>query len=185
MKYRYKMIKIVMLLVLISKIASKSEMTFKIQPKDSEDIQERIVNDSSFHVRADSNNNYFLIFFDKDPNECDQQAYINVSAEKGSHLKIGNYEETVGEDTPDRTNALLDFYYTEPNGLRFHCLDNQQKGIFSIQELDFNDNGEVKIISIEFEIHCIVKGVIDKRGVKGILKYYQNNSESTELKFLE
>lgn len=179
------MIKIALALVLISYITSRNEMTLKIQPKDSQEIQERTVDDASFYVRADSSINYFLIFFDKDPNVCDQQAYINVSAEKGAQLKIGTYEDTVGEDTPGRTKALLDFYYTEPNGLRFHCLDSQQKGVFNIQELQYNDNGEVQKISLDFEIHCIVKGVPEIRGAQGTLKYENNNQRVTNLKFLE
>jgi len=80
----------------------------------------------------------------------------------------------------------LDFYYTEPRGLRFHCLDNEQVGKFSIKELDFNYQNEVKKIFIEFEINCVVNGVVTKNAVTGSLSYDENDMIKTNsLKFIE
>jgi len=161
-------------------------MSIKIQPKDSEETQERNINSNSFNTRADSDQKFFLIFFDKDPQTCDQQAYINIAAEKGSVLKAGLYEDTVGADSDSRTKALLDFYYTEPMGLRFHCLDNLQKGVFKINEIVSNDDGEVSKLSLDFEIHCVKDGVAEKRGVIGSLVYDEADLLKVEnLKFLE
>jgi len=60
------------ILLLSLHIYSKTEMNIRIHPKDSEEIQERIVDPQSFSTRADSDRSNFLIFFDKDPDSCDQ-----------------------------------------------------------------------------------------------------------------
>jgi len=164
-------------------------MQIKITPKDSEREESRVTDSKSFNTRADSNSNFFLIFFDKDPETCDQQAYINIAAEKGSVLAPGLYSETVGTDSESRTKALLDFYYTEPKGLRFHCLDSHQKGSFKVNEVLFNGDNEVQKLSIDFEIFCVKDGVVEKRGAKGSLVYdaadLVQKNHKTNLKFLE
>src|SRR5689334_4253545 len=124
-------------------VSTTSKMDLKIQPKDSTTIQERTVTSASFQTRADSSSTSFLIFFDKDPQSCDQQAYINIATNENS-LHKGRYENISGNT--GSSQPFLDFYYTEPNGLRYHCLDNNQTGFFEITELGFNSDREVNEI---------------------------------------
>ena len=187
MEIKFLKLSFLLIILTFSSVSCLSEMQIKIQPKDSETIESREINSNSFNTRADSDSNFFLIFFDKDPQICDQQAYINIAAEKGSVLKPGFYEDAVGSDSDTRSKALLDFYYTEPKGLRFHCLDNLQKGSFTVKEVLYNQINEVKSLNLELEIHCIKDGVVDKRGVKGSLVYDEDDMVkklSKNLKFL-
>ena len=177
------------ILLLSPLVFSTSRMEMKIQPKDSDTIEQRIVTSDSFATRPDSSPSYFLIFFDKDPNNCDQQAYINIAAPTGEFLHKGRYDNISGQQVSGMTQPLLDFYYTEPNGARYPCLDNAQTGFFDITELKFNNEGGISEIGLNFEIHCIVNGQPEKRAVTGTLTHKEdgNNILTTRkvAKFLE
>lgn len=68
-----------------------TELTLTIQPKDlSSPPETRILTYPSFPARADSTFSTFLIFWDKDPVQCDQQAYINIGS-SGELLKNGMF----------------------------------------------------------------------------------------------
>jgi hypothetical protein len=174
---------ILVLLAILPLYLGRSQMKLQIQPKDSTDVQERTVDSGSFSARADSSATFFLIFFDKNPDVCDQQAYINVAPPVGQLLQKGRYENISGQDSKTRTQPFVDFYYTEPNGLRYHCLDNDQTGFFEISEVSFNREGEVSKISLSFEIHCVVNGQPEKRAAKGTLSYQEDSYGA--LNFLE
>ena len=174
---------ILLALAAVSEIFASSRMEMNIQPKDSQKIEERIVTSDLFSTRADSGSTYFLIFFDKDPQSCDQEAYINIAAPSKESLKLGRYDNIQGNDDVSRTGPLLDFYYTEPNGLRYHCIDSIQTGFFEINELEFNREGEVSKLAFKFEIHCLIKGKSEKRAASGNLVYSEVSGKM--LKFLE
>lgn len=169
--FKNSILLVISLLLSMRSILSLTEMQIKILPKDSETSESRTINSNSFSTRADSNQNYFLIFFDKNAEACDQQAYINIAAEKGSVLRPGDYTDTVGTDSESRVKALLDFYYTEPKGLRFHCVDSLQKGTFTVEEVLYNESFEVQKLKIKFEIFCLKDGVAEKYGAQGSLVY--------------
>ena len=76
------------LLLILPFSLAKTELSLTIQPKDlSVPPETRILTYPSFPARADSTFSTFLIFWDKDPVQCDQQAYINIGS-SGEMLKI-------------------------------------------------------------------------------------------------
>jgi len=179
-------IKILFLLfTIINIIYSKSSLSVNIQPKDSETIESRTMDSSNSNVRGEGNFKYFLVFFDQNQQSCSQQGYINIAAPRGNTLKLNEvYNDIVGEDSSSRTKALLNFYYTEPKGLRYHCFDNIQVGSFTISDLFYNHDGDLTKISLSFKLHCVVNGTPEKRGVTGKVTWSEKNY-STSLKEIE
>lgn len=161
---------------MLNSISCRSRMELSIVPKDGSSRQSRSLDSSSTNARGEGNFNYFLLFMDANPYSCDMQGYINVAAPKGQMLQAGKkYDDIVGEDSGYRTKSLLNFYFTEPRGLRFHCFDNLQSGSFTVNELEFNNYGELQKIFLSFELNCVVNGRITNNSVQGTVHWTEDS----------
>lgn len=77
----------------------------------------------------------------------------------------------MGSDSPSRASSLLSFYYTEPDGLRYHCYDDLQSGFFEITDISYNRDGLISRIKFDFEIHCLINGNPEQRAAVGKMAY--------------
>lgn len=181
------------LLLLAPLLSCLTQISLKIQTKDSPQIHERNISSGEYYCRADSSPNNWLILFDRNPNRCDKKGYIQIAAPEGEFLQKKRYENFTG-NKKNADKPFLYYYYTEPGGIRYHCFDDLQTGWFEITELKFNREGEVQQIAFTFEIHCIVNGQVEKRASTGSFRHSETSSKLemtsmtpavTAVKFLE